>query len=102
VKTISDTLGVARSNLAVQAAAKASRQRRGRRPQPERAAGRDKESNCRPADLRVSPHSCPDPAASRRVPPRRPAGQREARLPRAEGARPRARTPHRQRPRAPA
>jgi transposase len=35
VEAISDTLGVARSNLAVQAAAKRSRQRRGRRPQPE-------------------------------------------------------------------
>jgi putative transposase len=35
VKTISDTLGVARSNLAAQAAPKTARQRRGRRPQPE-------------------------------------------------------------------
>jgi len=35
VKAISDTLSMARSNLAVQAAAKRARQRRGRRPQPE-------------------------------------------------------------------
>jgi putative transposase len=35
VKAICDTLGVARSNLAVQAAAKRTRQRRGRRPRPE-------------------------------------------------------------------
>jgi putative transposase len=35
VKTIADTLGVARSNLAVQAASERTRQRRGRRPQPE-------------------------------------------------------------------
>jgi putative transposase len=35
VKTISDTLGVARSSLAAQAAPKTARQRRGRRPQPE-------------------------------------------------------------------
>jgi len=35
VKRIADTLGVARSNLAVQAAPERSRQRRGRRPQPE-------------------------------------------------------------------
>jgi putative transposase len=35
VKAISDTLGVARSNLAVQAAPPRTRQRRGRRPQPE-------------------------------------------------------------------
>jgi putative transposase len=35
VKAISDALGVARSNLAVQAAAKRGWQRRGRRPQPE-------------------------------------------------------------------
>jgi putative transposase len=35
VKTISDSLGVARSNLAVQAARERGRQRRGRRPQPE-------------------------------------------------------------------
>jgi putative transposase len=35
VKTISDALGVARSNLAAQAAPKTTRQRRGRRPQPE-------------------------------------------------------------------
>jgi putative transposase len=35
VKTISDALGVARSNLAAQAAPKRARQRRGRRPQPE-------------------------------------------------------------------
>jgi putative transposase len=35
VKAISDALGVARSNLAMQAAAKRRRQRRGRRPQPE-------------------------------------------------------------------
>jgi len=35
VKTISDALGVARSNLTAQAAAKTARQRRGRRPQPE-------------------------------------------------------------------
>src|SRR4029079_5853431 len=33
VKTISDALGVARSNLAAQAAPKRARQRRGRRPQ---------------------------------------------------------------------
>jgi putative transposase len=37
VKAISDALGVARSNLAVQAAAKRNRRRRGRRPQPEAA-----------------------------------------------------------------
>src|SRR5947209_1656947 len=35
VKAISDTLGVARSNLAEQAAPQRTRQRRGRRPQPE-------------------------------------------------------------------
>ncbi len=35
MKTISDTLGVARSNLAVQAAPERSRRRRGRHPQPE-------------------------------------------------------------------
>lgn len=35
MKTIADTLGVARSNLAVQAAPERTRQRRGRRPQPE-------------------------------------------------------------------
>jgi putative transposase len=35
VKAISDTLGVARSNLAEQAAPQLTRQRRGRRPQPE-------------------------------------------------------------------
>ena len=35
MKTVSDALGVARSNLAVQLAANATRQRRGRRPQPE-------------------------------------------------------------------
>jgi putative transposase len=35
VKTIADTLGVARSNLAVQAAPERTHQRRGRRPQPE-------------------------------------------------------------------
>ena len=35
MKAISDTLGVARSNLAMQAAAKRNRRRRGRRPQPE-------------------------------------------------------------------
>jgi putative transposase len=35
VKTIADTLGVARSNLALQAAPERTRQRRGRRPQPE-------------------------------------------------------------------
>ena len=35
VKTITDTLGVARSNLAVQTAPERTRQRRGRRPQPE-------------------------------------------------------------------
>ena len=35
MKTISDALGVARSNLTAQAAAKTARQRRGRRPQPE-------------------------------------------------------------------
>jgi putative transposase len=37
VKAISDALGVARSNLAVQAAPKRTRKRRGRRPQPEAA-----------------------------------------------------------------
>jgi len=37
VKAISDTLRVARSNLAVQAAPKRTRKRRGRRPQPEAA-----------------------------------------------------------------
>lgn len=35
MKTIADTLGVARSNLAAHAAPKTARQRRGRRPQPE-------------------------------------------------------------------
>lgn len=35
MKTIADTLGVARSNLAVQAAPERALQRRGRRPQPE-------------------------------------------------------------------
>jgi putative transposase len=35
VKTIADTLGVARSNLAVQATPERTRQRRGRRPRPE-------------------------------------------------------------------
>jgi hypothetical protein len=35
VKTIADTLGVARSNLAVQAAAEPTRRRRGRPAQPE-------------------------------------------------------------------
>lgn len=35
MKTIADTLGVARSNLAVQAAPERTHQRRGRRPQPE-------------------------------------------------------------------
>ena len=35
MKAISDTLGVARSNLAEQAAPQRTRQRRGRRPQPE-------------------------------------------------------------------
>jgi putative transposase len=35
VKTIAETIGVARSNLVVQAAAPTLRQRRGRRPQPE-------------------------------------------------------------------
>jgi putative transposase len=35
VKAIADTLGVARSNLTVQARLERSRQRRGRRPQPE-------------------------------------------------------------------
>jgi putative transposase len=35
VKTIADMLGVARSNLAVQAAPQRTQQRRGRRPQPE-------------------------------------------------------------------
>ena len=37
MKAISDTLRVARSNLAVQAAPKRTRKRRGRRPQPEAA-----------------------------------------------------------------
>jgi hypothetical protein len=37
VKAISDTLGVARSNLAMQAASGRTRKRRGRRPQPEAA-----------------------------------------------------------------
>jgi putative transposase len=37
VKTISDALGVARSNLAAQVALKTAKQRRGRRPQPEEA-----------------------------------------------------------------
>jgi hypothetical protein len=37
VKAISDTLGVARSNLAMQAASGRPRKRRGRRPQPEAA-----------------------------------------------------------------
>ena len=35
VKAISDTLGVARSNLAERASPRRTRQRRGRRPQPE-------------------------------------------------------------------
>ena len=35
MKTIAETVGVARSNLVVQAAASTLRQRRGRRPQPE-------------------------------------------------------------------
>jgi putative transposase len=35
VKRIADTLGVARSNLAAQAAPEGTRQRRGRPPQPE-------------------------------------------------------------------
>jgi len=35
VKRVADTLGVARSNLVVQAAPGTTRQRRGRRPQPE-------------------------------------------------------------------
>ena len=35
MKTIADALGVARSNLAVQAVPEQTRQRRGRRPQPE-------------------------------------------------------------------
>ena len=35
MKTIAETVGVARSNLVVQAAAPTLRQRRGRRPQPE-------------------------------------------------------------------
>jgi hypothetical protein len=35
VKTVADTLGVARSNLAVQARCERSRRRRGRRPHPE-------------------------------------------------------------------
>ena len=37
MKAISDTLGVARSNLAMQAASGRTRKRRGRRPQPEAA-----------------------------------------------------------------
>ena len=37
MKRVADTLGVARSNLAAQAAPERSRQRRGRRPQPEAA-----------------------------------------------------------------
>ena len=37
MKTVADTLGVARSNLAVQAANNASRQRRGRPPQSDAA-----------------------------------------------------------------
>ncbi len=37
MKTVVDTLGVARSNLAVQAAPTTLRQRRGRRPQPDAA-----------------------------------------------------------------
>ena len=35
MKRVAETLGVARSNLVVQAAASTTRQRRGRRPQPE-------------------------------------------------------------------
>lgn len=35
MKTIADTLGIARSNLTVQVRCERSRQRRGRRPQPE-------------------------------------------------------------------
>jgi len=37
MKTVADTLGVARSNLAVQAAPARTPRRRGRRPQPDAA-----------------------------------------------------------------
>ena len=54
MKRVSDALGVARSNLVVQAAPGTTRQRRGRRAQPEVGiAGRDQGNDRRPADLRL-------------------------------------------------
>jgi transposase-like protein len=98
VKTIAQTVGVARSNLVVQAA-KQQRPRYGSAgagdPAGRRAAGRDQGHNCRSADLRLSAHSCAASATAPRTGCR--AGQCEAGLPGNEGARPYARTPHRQR-----
>ena len=64
-------------------------------PAGRRAAGRDQGHHCRSADLRLSAHSCAASATAPRTGCR--AGQCEAGLPGNEGARPFARTAHRQR-----
>jgi transposase-like protein len=92
VKPISDALGVARSNLVVQAAG-ATRQRRGRRPQPEAALLAEIKALI--ADLRLPAHPCPAPPTAARA--RRRGAQREAGLPGDEGEWSAARTAHRQR-----
>ena len=99
VKRVAQTLGVARSNLVVQASAEHNpatpwqTARAGRR-----VAGRDQGRYRRAADLRLSARSCAAPATAMRT--RRRAGEREAGLPGDEGARPFAPAPHRQRRRA--
>jgi acetyl esterase/lipase len=70
VKTIADTLGVARSNLVAQASAAAPRRRRGRgrQPQPEaELLAEIKETIAWPAELWLSPSACVDPARAARA-----------------------------------